>query len=46
MITCVDKRNEQRAEFDMVIEKNIDNLSSPALVEKALKLEKLLSKTK
>ncbi len=47
MITCVEKRNELRSEFDRLIEKhNIDKLSSPELVEEAIRLERLLNQIK
>lgn len=44
MLTCVDKRNKLREEFDRMIEKHsTDELSSPAIVDAARKLEKRLS---
>lgn len=45
MISCVEKRNQLRAEFDKLIEKEkIENLSSPELIKEALRLEFLLSR--
>ena len=47
MLTCVEKRNQLRAEFDRMVEKeNIANLSSPSLVEEARRLEWLLAHIK
>ena len=47
MITCVEKKNRLRAEFDKLLEKeNFENLSSPEIVEEARRLEFLLSRIK
>ena len=47
MLTCVEKRNQLRVEFDKLIEKEkIENLSSPKLIEEARRLEWLLTRIK
>ncbi len=47
MITCVEKRNQLRAEFDKLVEKEkLENLSSPELIKEARRLEWLLSRIK
>ena len=47
MITCVEKRNKLREEFDRLVEShNIDELSSPEIVEEAIRLERLLNRIK
>lgn len=44
MITYVDKTNEMRAEFDLVIDRcEISELSSADIVEEARRLEQKLS---
>lgn len=47
MITCVEKRNKLREEFDRLVEShNFDELSSPEIVEEAIRLECLLNRIK
>ena len=46
MLTCVEKRNQLRAEFDRLVEKEPENLSSPEIVEEARRLEWLLNHIK
>lgn len=46
MFSRVDKTSERRSEFDKKLEKYNIDLTSPALVEEALRLEKLISEKK